>query len=130
MSSSMVLRIIARSAQSSSSWVEIGDDLMACLLDKDPGDACECGLFPQDEIDNRGMLPLVYKLDDPITFAIRGTYLAECLEQLSEAMRNGGESASRLQEMAILGRELNDFCIGLKWAAKCTQIKEKKNDQK
>ena len=68
--------------------------------------------------------------NDPITFAIRGTYLAECLEQLSEAMRNGGESASRLQEMAILGRELNDFCIGLKWAAKCTQIKEKKNDQK
>jgi hypothetical protein len=36
----------------------------------------------------------------------------------------------KYNEMARLGKELNDFCIGLKWAAKCTQIKEKKNDQK
>jgi hypothetical protein len=122
----MILKSVARSERGY--WIEIGEDHLATLMGSEPADHLEGGLIIYRECETSGKIPIIYKLDDPIVFALRADFLVDrmrpFLSRLKESTLKDKDSTH--DHAQSLRKELSDFSAGLKWAAQCTKPKEKK----
>jgi hypothetical protein len=122
----MVLKVIARTTKGH--WVEIGDDHLATLMGSQPADHAEGGLVIYQHCESSGKVPIVYKIDDPMVFALRAEYLVGAMRPLIRRLKELSlkDEGSTYDHALHAHAELSDFASGLKWAAQCTKPKEKK----